>query len=69
MYLYSIQVLHLTPSQFCFNIYFWTIVFNTALQGFRVSVIMKHRSNITKLVLICVSIMVSTLMSMALFDL
>ncbi|KAF6031358.1 hypothetical protein EB796_010334 [Bugula neritina] len=30
---------------------------------------MKHSSNITKLVLTCVSIMVSTLMSMALFDL
>jgi len=40
-----------------------------ALQGFCVSVIMKHSSNITKLVLTCVSIMVNTLMSMALFDL
>ncbi|XP_067950952.1 probable UDP-sugar transporter protein SLC35A4 [Watersipora subatra] len=51
-----------------FNLYTWLIIGNTVLQGLSISVLMKYSTNITRLVMNCSSLVISSSMSIVLFN-
>jgi probable UDP-sugar transporter A4 len=52
-----------------FSIYTWTIVFTQVFNGISMSIVMKHSSNITRLFVISSSLVVTTVLSIAVFSL
>lgn len=52
-----------------FSVYTWTIVATQVLNGFLMSIVMKHSSNITRLFVISCSLVVTTVLSVLVFSL
>jgi hypothetical protein len=52
-----------------FSVYTWIIIVTQVFNGFLMSVVMKHASNITRLFVISCSLIVTTLLSVVLFSL